>query len=975
MTFFSLSNSCIKFFFSKVSNSSVLLLLAVMSIDANVRPVAAQSNPPNAPIRSDDGSVRVDNNAFEIRTGPLNNSSNTPLPASLPAGTSEGVAVEVDPTRLAPNTVEIRTDVPYIEDSLNQIVNDAEGTEARYNLQQDSLEITSTFELRQSPGHHGYGEGIEVTVISPDGSRSDSQTAFVRGENVKRGPDGSRLGTMESLEVTYGADDVVELRVLNIRRNFAEPTESAVYFSSDFSENGEIVEFIVEDMQDGGDLDFDDGEYLQGATGEGSAITTRQFDNLTVTTRTQQVVLPDLIEQSTTLTEELVEGEPQTTVEEVELPRERGQVEIDDQTSSNLLGHARGVRTADDEQLVYSRYANALEARLGSDGLSVTGQTRPLVNNPSAPPTLLTGHLRFDPFAGNNQAGLVTTLGLTEFLTPTHRRAEDSLGNQLSLAESEETDLLVPTGLFNNRRIVGYVPAVPADMQASPIGSTNGIFALPADQTIVIAPPDPQRVGPGNAAYTDNVGGLLIRGADGSFSFVPQWTKDGYAQSPTTLEADEATQIIHALVPQQPGQSLQIGQTYAVTEGTSGHLITDGGFKIISADLQPENFAHETAEVYAVEDTVATRNTATDKFNGVQGVYAEVVGGERVSTVDISTAAEVDARLGNTLNAIAPRPVAEHEASGQPGYVTVTRAGGLYLGGSLSVGLGNQEDTIHLSRTTTVSAVDELLQRRTIETFSSPQSQVDTIRTETRTIEENTGRASFNINEAGELTDVEFTPGPNTTTATASIEETREAGPVEVGSRTRIDVEEDVSVVNQTVREISQEQELITRQERYPNFSAVQGELTFGGVYNFGNTPWTAAANTVRAEVFYRDTVFGYDTDSSGVGVRSEIVFPPFGEVMRDAYQVDATGNVIPVYQTEQMLDANGDPVVELVTDKNGESRAIAVNQFLLDDNGDPITQRVGTGKASGPGAYLRVENVFDGDDGVQIEGGIRLSF
>lgn len=976
MTFSSsLYGSCLKFLCSAVSIRSLLLLLAVISVDT-MQPATAQPLPPNVPIRSDDGSVRINNNAREIRTGPLRNASNTPLPASLPTGTTPGVAVDVDPTRQAPNSIEIRSDVSYIENSFNQIVNDTQGTEARYDIQRDSLQIQTTFELKRSPRHHGYAEGIQVTIISPDGSRSNPQTVFVRGDTVKRGPDRSRLRNMESIEVTYGADDVVELRALTIRQNFAEPTESAVYFTSDFSANGRFGEFIVEDLQNGGDLDFDDGEYLQGSIGIGSAIATREINNLTVTTRTEQVELPNFIEQTTTVSEVLVEGTPQTTVEEVEVANERGRVEIAEQTSSNLLGHARGFRTANDEQLVYSRYGNALEARLGSDGLSVTGQTKPLVNNPSAPPTLLTGHLRFDPFADDNQAGLVTTLGLTQYLTPTHRRAEDSVGNRLSLAGADEPTLLVPTGLFNNRRMVGYVPAVPVTMQESPVVSSDGIFALPADQTVVIAPPDPQRIGQGNSAYTDNVGGLLVESADGNLSFVPQWTKDGYAQLPTTLEPGEATRIIQALVPQQSGQNLQLGQTYAVTKGALEHVITDGGFKIISADLQPQNFIEETAEVYAVEDTVASGNAATDKFNGVQGFYAEVIGGEQVSTVDVSVAAEVDARLGNALNAIAPRPVSDLDALGQPGYVTVTRAGGLYIGGSLTGGLGNQEDTIRLSRITTVSAIDELRQRQTIETFSSPQFRTDIIRTENRTTEENTGRADFMINEAGELSDVEFTPGPNTTITTANDKETREIGDIAVGSRTRIDiVEQDISTVAQPAREISREQESINRKESYPNFSAVQGELTFGGVYNFGNTPWTAAANTIRTEVFYTDTVFGNDTDSSGVGVRGEVVFHPFGEVRRDAYQVDAAGSVVPVYQTEQVLDANGNPVVEIVTDEAGESRAIAVNQFLLDNNGDPIAQQVGTGKAKGPGAYLRIENIFDGDNGVEVAGGIRLAF
>ncbi|EDX84753.1 hypothetical protein S7335_2450 [Synechococcus sp. PCC 7335] len=121
--------------------------------------------------------------------------------------------------------------------------------------------------------------------------------------------------------------------------------------------------------------------------------------------------------------------------------------------------------------------------------------------------------------------------------------------------------------------------------------------------------------------------------------------------------------------------------------------------------------------------------------------------------------------------------------------------------------------------------------------------------------------------------------------------------------------------------------------------------------------------------------MFGNDADRSGVGIRGELVFHPFGEVKQDSYQVDLAGNAIPVYQTEPLLDDSGNPVVEIVTDENGESWAIAVNQFVLDENGDPIPQRVGTDQSKGPGAYLQIENVFGGDDGVEVAGGIRLSF
>ncbi len=973
MTFLSsLPTALFKIIGSVVSVELMALLLVVGGMGVSAPSAAAQTalpeGPPNVPIRNEDGSVRVNNNARDIRTGPLRNSSRIPLPATLPVRTTERVPVSVDRTRQAPNSIEIRPDVSYIEESFNSIVNNARGTNDRYDLQRESLQITTTFDLNFVPGAHAYGEGIQMTVIKRDGTRT-TQTAYVRGGRVTIGPGNVVLPSQASISMTYGANDVVELRVLNIRNNGAAPSQSAIYFARDFNTAGKVGEFIVEDLEAGGDLDFDDGEYVQAPTGEGIATVIRETPTLAVTARTERVDLPPFIDQVTSTTER-VDTEQQIVVEDIELARDRGQVEIaDDDNSSNLLGHAAGVRTVNGEQLIYSRYANASEVRLGSDGLGATGQLRPLISNPSAPPTLLTGNLRFNPFVDDNEAGVTSRLGITQYLTRTHRLAEDVLGNRLVQAGAENSNLLVPTGLFNNRRMVGYVPAGSAVLPGEQLSSVNGVFELPADQEIAIALPDPQRVGRGDSAYTDNVGGLLIERTDGTLAFVPQWTKDGYAQSAIALSAGEATRVIYALVPQQPGQNLQLNQTYTVTTGTLGYVIADGGFKIISADLQPQNFVQESADVYAVEDTVAATNAATDQFNGIQGVYIEIASGERVPTVDVAIAAEADARLGNMLS-----PFNTIEAAGQPAYIQTTRAGGLYLGGSLTGGFGNQADSVLLSRTTTTNAIDSLLQQRTQETFSSARSRLDTIRTESGTTEQTTGAATFEINEAGELTNVAFTPTSATTTINVSNRETREVGDVELGLRALVESTTEETLLSQSVRELSREQGLVTEKDTYPNFSAVLGELALGGVYNFGNTPWTASANTVRAELFFRDSVLGRSTGGSETGMRAEVVFHPFGEVQRDAYQVDATGNVIPVYQTQPVLDESGKPVVEMLTAEDGEPVEVVVNQFVRDEAGDRIAQRVGTGAAKGPGAYLRAENVFD-DGGVEIAGGLQLSF
>ena len=282
-----------------------------------------------------------------------------------------------------------------------------------------------------------------------------------------------------------------------------------------------------------------------------------------------------------------------------------------------------------------------------------------------------------------------------------------------------------------------------------------------------------------------------------------------------------------------------------------------------------------------------------------------------------------------------------------------------------------------ISRQTNTFALDQLQNRRTTTTFATPRSRVDTISTETGTVTQRNGAVSFDINRAGELENPVFiaTEDEEPITVTVSNRETRTPGEEQLGVREEIGSDTQETMISETMNEISRDEESITREDSYPNFSAVSGEAALGGVYNFGNTPWTTAANTARAELFYRDTVFGRSSNDSETGVRAELVFHPFGEVKRDAYRYDETGNVVPVYQTEPMLDADGNRMVETVTGENGDRVDLAVNQFVLDEAGDRILQRVGTGKAKGPGAYLRAENVFNGDSGVEVEGGLQISF
>ena len=725
--------------FSRVMLS---MLLAASGLGAIAPPTQAQTAG-SLTYDRDTGSVKIDNNAFDIQTGPLENTSNIPLPDGLPTQVQDRVSQPVFSDRLAPNSIELSPDVDYVDRSLGGLLSE-QRPDARYDLQAESLKFTTQFNLAYSEGNHAYGEGIQVTVLGANGEVISQQSGFVRGYRVSKGPNGEDLPESVQLDVDYGPTERVELRVLNIRSNGAEPSESGIYFSQD-------GEFIVEDLQNGGDRDFNDGNYVEFSGGRGEATTLEERENITYETRVSEVPLDPEIRR-----EEEVETEVMAALQEpdealIKETREWGRVDVPD-TVAARLGHASGVRTENDEQLVYSEYTNESQFRLGSDGLGITGQLKPLVSNPNVPPTLLSGNLTFDPTVGNNEAGLTGTLGLTQYLNPTHRTARDAAGNEIVSARGDR--LLEPAGLLTNRRLVGYVPPTPnRQVRGERVFSAAGIFELPDDQAVVIAPPDATKVGRGKAAYTDNVGGLLIEYATGEISFVPQWTNSGYSQESIELAAGEAKRIVYALVPQQAGQALAIGQRYAVAEGADGYKISDGNFTIISADQYPQNFVEETTEVYAVEDTLAARNNAAvDVFNGIQGVYAEQVGGVRIPTVDVAVQTEADARVGNELF---PLDTVIGD-TGQRAYGKTTRAGGFYVGGALTAGVGNQEDTVSRSSAVVGQAMDAVRTVRTLNTFATPLVRRDESVFEISNVERSSGTAFFGINRNGELTDARF---------------------------------------------------------------------------------------------------------------------------------------------------------------------------------------------------------------------------
>ncbi|MEO1068606.1 MAG: hypothetical protein AAFW95_05725 [Cyanobacteria bacterium J06638_6] len=941
---------------------------------------------PNIQVNPD-GSVIIDRNAFDLRTGELTNGSDIPLPDGLIENPREGVPQPVIDGQLAPNSVEMNADV----DSINQQL---DGKAQGFTIQPESLQLTTQFDLRHRPNNHAYAEGIQVTVYDSEGAVVNQQTAFVRGDRVTQGADGNPLPSSAQINIGYGANDIVELRVLNLRNDGAQPTDSGIYFTTQ-------GEFAVEDQPDGGDLDFTDGDYLEVGNGRGQANIEREGESITETisyrTETVETSIDPLVREDQTIGTGNLQFEQD--VEDVQEEREYGQVESADPDAS-LLPHALGATTEDNEQLIYSRYSDAGQIRLGSDGGSITGQFAPLTSDPAVPPTLINGTLRFDPGASNNQAGISATVGVTQFLHPTHQDAVDMYGNVIANPDGEGPRLLQATGLIQDTRLVGYVPEVPDQViPGAKLQAVNGVFELPEDTAVVIEPLESDQAGRGDSAYTHNVGGLILESADGELTFIPQWTYEGYAKESIHLAAGQARRVIYALVPQQEGQNLQLGQRYSLKRTQNGYVVDisasasisselDGpatddaiaprGFQVISADQHPENFQSESLGVYAVEDTLARQNAVTEEFNGVPGVYRYSPEAEPEATVDITQPEEVDARVGNIISL--PDKLIPG-TPGQSGYTTTTLAGGLYARGGLTLGLGNQEDTITTNTLRYKGQGDMAMTEVTTYLFATPRLQVDTLSTELLTrITEQTrqeGTATFDIDAEGLLNNIEIDLDPEQ--VISQFEETIE-GNTEITSEILLGAE----YLAGTTKAISTgdavfgpfnliDHQVGVRTDSYPNFSPLMGELALGSILNFGNTPWTPAANTIRGELFVRDTVIGQGDDGADVGWRTELVFNPFGEEQRPAFYYDPQGQAIPIYQTEPVFDAAGQPVYEEITTATGEVVAVATHQFILDETGEQIQQTVGTGVSLGPGFYLRLEDLFTDNNSISVIGGLKF--
>jgi hypothetical protein len=163
--------------------------------------------------------------------------------------------------------------------------------------------------------------------------------------------------------------------------------------------------------------------------------------------------------------------------------------------------------------------------------------------------------------------------------------------------------------------------------------------------------------------------------------------------------------------------------------------------------------------------------------------------------------------------------------------------------------------------------------------------------------------------------------------------------------------------------------------DTYQNVSPLVGELALGAILNYGNTPWTPAANTVRGEVFARSTVLGESDDGGDVGLRAEVVFHPFGEEQRPAYGYNEEGELVPIYATEPLLDEEGDRQTETLENVDGELVEVPLSEFVYDEEGDRIQAMTGTGNPNGPGVFVRLEEVFDDDDGTTLSGGLQFTF
>lgn len=483
-------------------------------------------------------------NAWVFETGERNNTSNIPIPTVFPDSLQERRALPVNRQVLAPDSVNLSANDSYI---VNEVENQTSLTVTDYNL-------NVTVDLAQVRGSHGFAEGVELT--SSDGSTDQS---FIRGEVVRFDSDGNKLDRSSSVSGTFGRGESVDVAFRNIRKNRGPIRESGVHFDSE----GVL---IVEDLQNGGDLDFNDGEYLENLSAIGIA---------------------------------QVEG----TVSETSQTVEKEEYELESRSAIDLLGFMNSTGEYTDTTRFYAE----------SDGtLGVTYQSKPLFNNRF--PTLFNVGART-----NFESGVLST-GLNQFLTPAYR-----------IEQSEQLS-----------------------------------------DSIVLFPPEIE-AGNGDAAY-NNVGGVLIEKSNGDIYFLVQWTVNDKYEQETYFSAEEVFSFSSALVPEQEGTSeLVSGQTYKVEFNEELGIYTIGNIRIISQNIQPQNFYSVTDTLLGVEDTFPDSNYSVDGFDGTR-----ILG-----TVDYNDAF-------NSLQY--DRPIETVET-------IVPNRFGIYVGSSVELGFGETEKTVTTTQT------------------------------------------------------------------------------------------------------------------------------------------------------------------------------------------------------------------------------------------------------------------------------------
>lgn len=313
-------------------------------------------------IDTGDSLIR-EQNAFLIETGDRTNTSNIPLPTVLPTDLKEKRALHVSETLLAPNSVNVTANDAYIVDTVQQATG--------YSVTDYIVDLD--VQIDRVPGAHSYAEGIELT-----GGNGTTQSAYIRGSKVRTDSQGNQLADSEQLSTSFSRGENARIGFRNIRENGGQIEQSGVHFMNDGS-------IITEDLQNGGDLDFNDGKYLTNLSGSAVA----QIENV------------ESVQQTEVSTEEAESGS---------------------RSAIDLLGFMNEEGEYTDSTRFYAE----------SDGtVGLTHQFAPLFNN--SRPTLLNIGVRTD------FNSVTASVGVNQFITQTHRtETSEELSDYIVLYSTEE---------------------------------------------------------------------------------------------------------------------------------------------------------------------------------------------------------------------------------------------------------------------------------------------------------------------------------------------------------------------------------------------------------------------------------------------------------------------------------------------------------------------------------------------------------